>query len=137
MRRPHLESNRHAQSTLGRWLDRAEQACFVVTTREVLGLPGEDVLALPPLPPADGIALFVQRAEAARSDFHPGSEDQLAIAPLVDLLDGLPLAIELAASRVRVMPPRLLLQRMESTRFSENEVQVGTKRNRSTTRTNA
>ena len=107
---------RHAQSTLGRWLDRAERACFVVTTREVLGLPGEDVLALPPLPPADGIALFALRAEAASSDFHPGSQDQLAIAPLVDLLDGLPLAIELAASRVRVMPPRLLLQRM-SERF--------------------
>ena len=41
---------RHARSTLGRWLDRAEQASFLVTTREVLGLPGEDVLALPPLP---------------------------------------------------------------------------------------
>ena len=107
---------RHARSTLGRWLDRAEQACFVVTTREVLGLPGEDVLALPPLPPADGVALFVQRAEAAGFDFHPGMEDQSAIAPLVDLLDGLPLAIELAAARVRVMPPRLLLQRM-SERF--------------------
>ncbi len=107
---------RHARSTLGRWLDRAEQACFVVTTREVLGLPGEDVLALPPLQSADGVALFVQRAEAATSDFHPGTEDKSAIAPLVDLLDGLPLAIELAAARVRVMPPRLLLQRM-SERF--------------------
>jgi len=107
---------RLAQATLGRWLDRAEQACFVVTTREVLGLPGEDVLALPPLPSADGVALFVLRAEAARSDFNPGAEDQSAIAPLVDLLDGLPLAIELAAARVRVMPPRLLLQRM-SERF--------------------
>jgi len=107
---------RHARTTLGRWLDRAEQACFVVTTREVLGLPGEDILTLPPLPQADGIALFVQRAEAARSDSHPSTRDQSAIAPLVDLLDGLPLAIELAAARVRVMPPRLLLERM-SERF--------------------
>ncbi|HEU5295008.1 MAG TPA: tetratricopeptide repeat protein [Burkholderiaceae bacterium] len=106
----------HAQATVGRWLDRAEQACFVVTTREVLGLAGEDVLALPPLPPADGAALFVQRAEAARPDFHPGPDDQAAIAPLVALLDGLPLAIELAAARVRVMPPRALLLRM-SERF--------------------
>jgi predicted ATPase/DNA-binding winged helix-turn-helix (wHTH) protein len=106
---------RHAQTTLGRWLDRAEQACFVVTTREVLGLPGEDVLTLPPLPPAEGIALFVQRAKAARSDFDAGTQEQV-IAALVELLDGLPLAIELAAARVRVMPPRLLLQRM-SERF--------------------
>jgi predicted ATPase/DNA-binding winged helix-turn-helix (wHTH) protein len=107
---------RHAQTTLGRWLDRAEQACFVVTTREVLGLPGEQVLALPPLPPAEGIALFVQRAKAARSDFDAGTQEQSVIALLVDLLDGLPLAIELAAARVRVMPPRQLLQRM-SQRF--------------------
>jgi predicted ATPase/DNA-binding winged helix-turn-helix (wHTH) protein len=106
----------HARATLGRWLDRAEQACFVVTTRQVLGLPGEDILTLPPLPQADGIALFMQRAEAARSDFQLDTQDQSAIAPLVDLLDGLPLAIELAAARVRVMSPRLLLQRM-SERF--------------------
>ena len=107
---------RHAAQTLGHWLDRADQARFVVTTREVLGLAGEEVLALPPLPPADGAALFVQRAEAAKPDFQPNAEDQAAIAPLVALLDGLPLAIELAAARVRVMPPRMLLARM-SERF--------------------
>jgi predicted ATPase/class 3 adenylate cyclase len=107
---------RHAEPTLGRWLDRAEEARFVVTTREVLGLAGEEVLALPPLPPADALTLFVQRAEAAKPDFQPTAEDREAIAQLVALLDGLPLAIELAAARVRVMPPRTLLQRM-SERF--------------------
>jgi len=107
---------RHAGQTLSHWLDRAGQARFVVTTREVLGLSGEEVLALPPLPPADGAALFVQRAEAAQAGFRPNPEDQAAIAPLVALLDGLPLAIELAAARVRVMPPRMLLLRM-SERF--------------------
>jgi predicted ATPase/class 3 adenylate cyclase/Tfp pilus assembly protein PilF len=107
---------RYAGQTLGHWLARAEQARFLVTTREVLGLAGEVVLALPPLPPADGAALFVQRAEAAKPDFQPSSDDQAAIAPLVALLDGLPLAIELAAARVRVMPPRILLARM-SERF--------------------
>ena len=49
-------------------------------------------------------------------DFQPNAEDQSAIAPLVKLLEGLPLAIELAAARVRVMPPRTLLLRM-SERF--------------------
>ena len=107
---------RHAPQTLGHWLARAEQARFVVTTREVLGLTGEVVLALPPLPPAEGAALFAQRAQAAKPDFEPNAEDQAAIAPLVTLLDGLPLAIELAAARVRVMPPRMLLARM-SERF--------------------
>ena len=107
---------RHAAQTVGKWLARADQAHFVVTTREVLGLAGEVVLALPPLPPDEAAALFVQRAEAAKPDFQPNADDQAAIAQLAALLDGLPLAIELAAARVRVMPPRTLLARM-SERF--------------------
>jgi predicted ATPase/class 3 adenylate cyclase/tetratricopeptide (TPR) repeat protein len=107
---------RYAEETLGRWLNRARDARFLVTTREVLGLPGEEVIALAPLPPSDAAALFVRRAEAAKPGFEPSAEDQVAIAPLVKLLEGLPLAIELAAARVRVMPPRTLLLRM-SERF--------------------
>jgi predicted ATPase/class 3 adenylate cyclase/Tfp pilus assembly protein PilF len=107
---------RHAEETLGRWLNRARAARFLVTTREVLGLPGEEILALPPLASSDAAQLFMQRAEAVKPDFRPSLEDQAAIAPLVRLLEGLPLAIELAAARVRVMPPRMLLLRM-SERF--------------------
>lgn len=107
---------RYAAQTLGHWLASTEQAQFLVTTREVLGLSGEAILALPPLPPAEGAELFVQRAEAAKPDFQPLAEDQAAIAPLIALLDGLPLAIELAAARVRVMRPHMLLARM-SERF--------------------
>ena len=92
------------------------QARFMVTTREVLGLPGEEVLALAPLTPSEAAALFLRRAEAAKPGFEPSSEDQAAIAPLMKLLEGLPLAIELAAARVRVVPPRTLLVRM-SERF--------------------
>ena len=107
---------RHAEETLGRWLNRASAARFLVTTREVLGLPGEEVISLAPLAPSDAVALFTRRAEAAKPGFEPSSEDQSAIGPLVKLLEGLPLAIELAAARVRVMPPRTLLLRM-SERF--------------------
>ena len=103
---------RHAEETLGRWLNRASNARFLVTTREVLGLAGEEVLALAPLSSAEATALFVRRAAAAKPEFQPNAEDQAAIAPLVKLLEGLPLAIELAAARVRVMPPRTLLSRM-------------------------
>ena len=107
---------RHAEQTLGRWLSRASGARFLVTTREVLGLSGEQILALAPLPPSDAAALFLRRAEAAKPGFEPSAEDQSSITRLVDLLEGLPLAIELAAARVRVMPPRTLLLRM-SERF--------------------
>ena len=107
---------RHAGETLGRWLSRASDARFLVTTREVLGLPGEEIIALPPLAPPDAALLFIRRAEAAKPGFQPNLDDQSAIGPLVQLLDGLPLAIELAAARVRVIPPRMLLLRM-SERF--------------------
>jgi predicted ATPase/class 3 adenylate cyclase len=104
---------RHAAQTLGRWLDRAPEARFLVTTREVLGLPGEEALALAPLVADEGVALFMRRASAAHGGFAPSDTDRAAISKLVTLLDGLPLAIELAAARVRVMSPSLLLSRMD------------------------
>ncbi len=105
---------RHAQEALGRWLDRAAEARFLVTTREVLGLPGEEALALPPLGAGDAVALFMRRALSVSHDFQPGVEEQAAIVQLVRLLDGLPLAIELAAARVRVMAPSAMLARMDA-----------------------
>lgn len=107
---------RWAEPTLGRWLDRAPECCFLVTTREVLGIAGEQTLALAPMKAEDAEALFLKRAAAAKRDFQPNSEDRAAIATLVHLLDGMPLAIELAAARVRTLAPRALLARM-SERF--------------------
>jgi class 3 adenylate cyclase/tetratricopeptide (TPR) repeat protein len=60
----------------------------------------------------DHEALFVQRAEAVGQDLQSRADDRAAVVPLVALLDGLPLAIELAAARARVMPTRMLLRRM-------------------------
>lgn len=102
---------RHAEATLGRWLAQAPLARFVVTTREVLGIVGEQALALPPLPADEGQALLRERAAQAGSA--PFSDaDEAALPELVKLLDGLPLAIELAASRMRIMGPAALLPRM-------------------------
>ena len=108
---------RHAEETLGRWMDRAPDASFVVTSREVLGIVGEETLALEPLPKADATTLFLRRADAAGREYRPAADDLAAIAQLVTVLDGLPLAIELAAARVRAMPPRTMLARMHE-RFS-------------------
>jgi len=105
--------SRHAQDTLSCWLDMSSEAQFLITTREVLGLPGEQVVALAPLPGDEAADLFMCRAAAAKSDLKLSADDQAAVAPLVKLLDGLPLAIELAAARVRVMTPRMLLSRMD------------------------
>jgi predicted ATPase/class 3 adenylate cyclase/Tfp pilus assembly protein PilF len=103
---------RYAEETLGHWLSRAVDACFLVTTREVLGLAGEQAFALAPLAAPDAAELFRRRAESAKHDFAPSAVERGAIDKLVKLLDGLPLAIELAAARVRIMPPHMLLQRM-------------------------
>ena len=102
---------RHARDTLGVWLDAAPQARFIVTSREVLGITGERTLALASLETEDAAALFHQRARAAHAE-HDAATDADATRELVDLLDGLPLAIELAAPRVRVMRTPELLARM-------------------------
>lgn len=107
---------RHAEATVGQWLDRAAEARFLVTTREVLGIVGEHAMPLAPLPVNDSVTLFMRRAVAAARSFAPVGDEAAAIEPLVKLLDGLPLAIELCAARARVMQPRALLQRM-SERF--------------------
>ena len=103
----------HAEATVGQWLQQAAQAKFIVTSRELLGIAGEHSHMLEPLAAADAAALFGQRARSAAHGALAGAAEDLArIAQLVALLDGLPLAIELAAARARVMSPRTLLERM-------------------------
>jgi predicted ATPase/class 3 adenylate cyclase len=114
----------HSEQSVGRWLMAAPQARFLVTTREVMGIPGEHVLSLDPLPGPDGEALFMLRAAAARVGFKADDADKSAIEHLVRLIDGLPLAIELVAARVRVMPPRLLAARMQD-RFTLASARTG------------
>jgi predicted ATPase/DNA-binding CsgD family transcriptional regulator len=98
----------------------------LVTSRAPLHLGAEFQFPVPPLPlpePAgqpdaaaiDGSAavrLFVQRARAARPDFALSAENRVAVAEVCRLLDGLPLALELAAARVKLLPPESLLNRL-------------------------
>jgi predicted ATPase/class 3 adenylate cyclase/Tfp pilus assembly protein PilF len=99
----------------------------LVTSRTPLHLRGEHEYTLVPLPlpePAAGrrppeylsqyaaVALFIERAQAARSDFAVTAANAPAIAEVCARLDGLPLAIELAAARVRLLPPEALLARL-------------------------
>jgi predicted ATPase/DNA-binding winged helix-turn-helix (wHTH) protein/Flp pilus assembly protein TadD len=104
---------RHAGETLVQWAQRAAKARFLVTTREVLGVPGEHALTLGPLDTEEATTLFLQRAGAAEANFTPTADDRPAIVRIAKLLDCLPLAIELAAARVRVLSFQSLLQRMD------------------------
>ncbi|MBE2242209.1 MAG: tetratricopeptide repeat protein [Burkholderiaceae bacterium] len=103
-----------AAASVGAWLDRASEAHFAVTSRERLHLRGEAILEIEPLPLADdALTLFAERAAAQRPDFALDAANRADAAEVVRLLDGLPLAIELAAARLRVLSPAQLVERLK------------------------
>ena len=109
---------KHAEATVGAWRDRAEQASFLVTSRERLQLAGEAVYALEPLDLAsEAVELFEVRAKAQRAAFELDDGQRPEVVEIARMLDGLPLALELAAARVRVMSPAQIRQRL-SQRFA-------------------
>jgi predicted ATPase/class 3 adenylate cyclase len=98
----------HAAVTVGAWRKLAPQARFLVTSRVPLQLEGERELELRPFDATDGVALFLTRCPRTLE-----SEDDLAaVRDIVVALDGLPLAIELAAARGRVLGPKQILDRL-------------------------
>ncbi|MEZ4316001.1 MAG: tetratricopeptide repeat protein [Myxococcota bacterium] len=108
------------------WLDRTLDARFLVTTRERPGVRGEAVLNVHPLEEDDAVALFIDRAQAARGLDAVTKADEPAIREIVRGLDNLPLAIEIAASRVGPMSPAQLAKRLQS-RFRLITAQPGTR----------
>jgi predicted ATPase/class 3 adenylate cyclase len=108
-------------------LDSCQQLCLLVTSREPLHLSREheyavSPLALPTQPHLpdleqlrtyDAVGLFVQRARMAKADFELTEQNAAVVVQICRRLDGLPLAIELAAARVRVLPPESLLHRLD------------------------
>jgi serine/threonine protein kinase/predicted ATPase len=94
------------------WLDLAPNVRFILTSRERIGLPSERTLALDPLDPRAAVALFMDRASAVRGAPSSDPDERDTIATLVELLDRLPLAIELAAARTNVLTPRRMLERV-------------------------
>ncbi|WP_164704460.1 DUF4062 domain-containing protein [Blastococcus litoris] len=112
-----LEQVLDAAQELGVLLSRCPRTQLLATSRSLLRLRGEHDVPLGPLAVSGGgtspaVQLFTERARQADPGFRlEGSAD--AVAELVRRLDGLPLAIELVAARVRTMPPALLLRRLD------------------------
>jgi predicted ATPase/class 3 adenylate cyclase len=100
----------------------------LATSRAPLELYGEHEFPVPPLalpdlehPPSlerltqyEAVGLFVERARAVKPDFKVTNESAPAVAEICVRLDGLPLAIELAAARIKMLPPKAMLQRLSS-----------------------
>jgi predicted ATPase/class 3 adenylate cyclase len=116
-----------AASVVADLLAAAPRMRILATSREPLHLTGEQELAVPPLSLPDAgqpavpeqllrfesVVLFVQRAAAVDPGFRMNEANAAAVAELCRRLDGLPLAIELAASRVKVLSPEAILERLE------------------------
>jgi len=94
-------------------LAQAPQLKLLVTSRIVLHLSGEQVYPVEPLGEESAVGLFLERARQADHRFRPTTADAEAIAQICASLDRLPLAIELAAARVRTLTPVELLRRLE------------------------
>jgi predicted ATPase/class 3 adenylate cyclase len=117
-----------AATTVGGVLRGCPGTKVLATSRASLALSGEQEFPVPPLelPDADAsrsleafsqyeaVRLFVERASAARPDFSLTSENARTVGEICARLDGLPLAIELAAVRVRILSPQAILGRLEN-----------------------
>ncbi|WP_234383930.1 ATP-binding protein, partial [Streptomyces sp. NRRL WC-3723] len=86
---------------------------ILATSREPLGVPGESVRPVEPLVPEQAHRLFAERARAVRPDADGVLGDTGAVAEICRRLDGLPLAIELAAARLRLLTPRQIADRLD------------------------
>lgn len=109
-------------------LSRAPETHVMVTSRAPLRVSGEQEFSVPPLTLPDptgeleteslldleSVALFVDRAKAVKPDFSLGTHNATAVAEIVAQLDGLPLAIELAAARIKLLSPEAMVSRLHN-----------------------
>jgi predicted ATPase len=100
------------RDTLEIWMDRAPHHCFLITSREPLGLRGEALLEIGPLPEAEATQLFLEAARAARGIGTESAAELELVRKIVDRLDRLPLAIELAAGHLVVLELTELRERL-------------------------
>jgi predicted ATPase/DNA-binding SARP family transcriptional activator len=102
-------------------LDQIARHCprvsVLATSREALGVEGERLVPVPPLTDEEATELFADRARAGRPDFDLDREPVGAVAEICRRLDGLPLAIELAAARMRVMGSLEVARRLDGLRL--------------------
>ncbi|MDX3374213.1 BTAD domain-containing putative transcriptional regulator [Streptomyces sp. ME02-6991-2A] len=96
-------------------LTHCPQLTVLATSREPLGVPGEFVRPIDPLPDPMALRLLAERGAAARPGFRTDTDEETAAAcaEICRRLDGLPLAIELAAARLRMLNPRQIADRLD------------------------
>lgn len=112
-----IDNCEHVLAPVARLVTRVLAECSMVsilaTSREPLGVPGEQVIRIPSLQRTDAVELFLLRAAAADSSFDSSRADHELIAAICDRVDDIPLAIELAAARITSLTPREILDNLE------------------------
>lgn len=120
-------------------LERIVQHCpgvtVLATSRQPLGLEGERIVVLPPLPVEDAAQLFADRARASRPDFTLDQQPKGAVAEICRRVDCLPLGVELAAARMRVMSTLDVVRRLDGLGISRGGVRGALPRHQSLTAT--
>jgi predicted ATPase/DNA-binding SARP family transcriptional activator len=101
-----------AAGTIARLLDATSGLKVIVTSRAPLRVAAEYEFPVPPLADDEAAELFIVRAQAGNPDFELSERNAGAVAEICARLEGLPLAIELAAARTRLLPPVALLSRL-------------------------
>lgn len=101
----------HVRRVIVPWLERCPHARFLITSRVRLGVRGEEVLQLEPMTDDEALTLFRDRARDGRPASPTSETDAASERDLVALLEGMPLALELAAARMHVMTATQLLAR--------------------------
>ncbi len=110
-----LDNCEHVVDACAKLADHLLRSCpratILATSREALGIASETAWLVPPLVSDEAVQLFVDRARAALPSFAPSSD--AAVRDICRRLDGIPLAIELAAARIRVLSPEQIAQRLD------------------------
>lgn len=112
-----LDNCEHVVSTAAALVDGLLRACprlhVLATSREALGIESETAWLVPPLSCDEATQLFVDRARATQPDFAATEENRGSICEICERLDGMPLAIELAAARARILAPAQIAERLD------------------------
>lgn len=93
-------------------IQRCPDVTIIATSREPLGIAGEALFPVAPLPDTDAAALFEHRARLTDIEFKLGATNRGVVSEICERLDGMPLAIELAAARLGMMSEREILSRL-------------------------
>lgn len=134
-----IDNCEHILDSAAGFVDRVIRDCpqvtVLATSREPLAVAGERVMPVPPLPDHEATALFAERARAGRPDFDLDAEPVGAVAEICRRLDGVPLAIELAAARTRMMNSLDIARRLDGLRLLSGNSRGAHPRHQSVTAT--